>query len=120
MMISFPLRYSDIWDMGTSGWIHTSYDNSTSTATLSWVETDSLEEQIKIAALTVMRVSPSALPTDLNMDGTVNILDITVVAKAYGTKLGDEKWNPAADLDRNGIINILDISKVARDYGKTL
>jgi hypothetical protein len=120
MLISFPLRYSDVWGMGTSGWIHTSYDNSTSTATLSWVETDDLEEQIKVAALTVVRVSPSVLPTDLNMDGTVNILDITVVARAYGAKLGDEKWNPAADLDRNGIINILDIAKVARDYGKTL
>lgn len=120
MMISFPLQYSNVWDMGASGWIHTSYDNSTSTGTLSWVETDALEEQIKVAALTIMRVSSPVLPTDLNSDGTVNILDITVVAKAYGTKPGDERWNQTADLDKNGAVDILDISEVARDYGKTM
>jgi len=120
MLISFPLRYSDIWYMGTSCWIHTTYDNSTSTGTLNWVEAEALEEQIKVAALTVMRVSPSVLPTDLNKGGTVNILDITVVAKAYGANPGDNRWNQAADFDKNGIINILDISRVARDYGKTL
>jgi parallel beta-helix repeat protein len=46
--------------MGTPGWIHTSYDNSTSTATLNWVEVEDLENHIKVAALTVMRISPNA------------------------------------------------------------
>jgi hypothetical protein len=56
-------------------------------------------------------------PTDLNADGKVNILDITVVAAAYNTVPGDEKWNAAADLDKNGQINILDVTMVAKDYG---
>jgi hypothetical protein len=58
--------------------------------------------------------------SDLNRDGKVNILDITMVARAYGAKPGDPNWNPIADLDKNGIVNILDISMVARDYGKTV
>jgi len=58
--------------------------------------------------------------SDLNHDGLVNILDVTIVAKAYGSKPGDPNWNVIADLDGNGIIDILDISKVAKDYGKTL
>jgi hypothetical protein len=57
---------------------------------------------------------------ELNKDGKVNILDITIVARAYGTKPGDPNWNAVADLDTNGIINILDISLVARDYGRTI
>jgi parallel beta-helix repeat protein len=60
MLIAYPLLYSDKWNMGTPGWIHTSYDNSTSTATLNWVETEDLENHIKVAALTVMRISPNA------------------------------------------------------------
>jgi parallel beta-helix repeat protein len=59
MLESWPLFYSDKWDMGTPGWIHTSYDNSTSTATLNWVEVEDLENHIKIAALTAVRVSPN-------------------------------------------------------------
>jgi len=44
--------------MGTPGWIHTAYDNSTSTETFSWIEPEDLEAHIKVAALTIMRVSP--------------------------------------------------------------
>jgi hypothetical protein len=55
---------------------------------------------------------------DLNGDGKVNILDITIVAKAFGSKIGDSTWNPNADMDNNGTINILDISKVALEFGK--
>lgn len=58
---------------------------------------------------------------DLNGDGTVNIMDIAIVAKAYGTKHGDEAWNPIADVaEPYDEINILDIATVAKDYGKTV
>jgi hypothetical protein len=60
------------------------------------------------------------LVTDINRDGKVDILDIAIVAKAFGTKPGDERWNSFADLDGNKKINILDIAKVARDYGRTI
>jgi parallel beta-helix repeat protein len=60
------------------------------------------------------------LLSDLNNDGRVNILDISILAKAYGTKLGDERWNPIADMDKNNVIDIVDVSIVARDFGKTV
>jgi hypothetical protein len=106
--------------MGAPGWAHTSYDNSTSTETLSWIEVDDLEDHIKVAALTVMRVSPMFLWTDLNEDETVNILDISIVAYSFGTKEGDTNYNPIADLDKNEEINIIDVSIVAMDYGNTV
>jgi len=57
---------------------------------------------------------------DINGDGKINILDIAIVAKAYGTKPGDPKWNPSANVNNDNIINILDIAIVAKDYGKTI
>jgi len=57
--------------------------------------------------------------TDLNEDGTVNIVDISMVAIAFGTKPGDEHWDSIADMDKNEEINIIDISIVALDYGNT-
>jgi len=60
MIISYPLLYSDNWRRGTPGWIHTSYDNSSSTETLNWLEAASLEDHIKVAALSVVRISPSS------------------------------------------------------------
>ncbi len=119
-LISYPLTYRDKWNMGTPGWAHTSYDNSTSTETLSWIEVDDLQDHARLAALTVMRVSPSSMLTDLNQDGIVNIQDITIVAIAYKSIPGDPRWNEVADLDKNNVIDILDITKVAIDYGKTV
>jgi len=64
MLVSFPLLYSDEWNRGSPGWIHTAFDNSTSTETLSWLEPGNLEKQIKVVALSVMRVSPSSQIVD--------------------------------------------------------
>jgi len=63
MIISYPLLYSDKWTIGKPGWIHTSYDNSTSTQTLNWVEPSKLQNHIKVAALSVMRIPPSGQAT---------------------------------------------------------
>lgn len=58
---------------------------------------------------------------DLNEDRTVNIVDISIVAVAFGCKPGDENWNVIADVaEPYGEINIVDISIVAVDFGKTL
>lgn len=57
---------------------------------------------------------------DLNADGRVNINDIYIVARAFQTNPGHERWNFNADLNEDGIINIQDIYVVARDYGKSL
>jgi hypothetical protein len=57
---------------------------------------------------------------DLNEDGRINILDITIVATAYGSLAGSQNWNELADLDVNGVVNILDIAMVAKSYGRIL
>ena len=59
------------------------------------------------------------LLTDIDRNGKVDILDIAIAAKAYGSYPGHPRWNPKADLDGNNKIDILDIAKVAKDYGKT-
>ncbi|MDH5266324.1 MAG: right-handed parallel beta-helix repeat-containing protein [Candidatus Bathyarchaeota archaeon] len=60
------------------------------------------------------------LATDVNGDGKVDIRDIAIVAKAYGSKPGDPNWNEIADVAKPyGVINIMDIATVAKDYGKT-
>jgi hypothetical protein len=61
----------------------------------------------------------AALATDLDGNGKVNIIDITIVAKAFGSKPGDSNWSPTADLNNDGKVNILDITLVAKDFGKT-
>jgi hypothetical protein len=67
-----------------------------------------------------MLIAQLAANADINKDGIVNILDVTIVAMAFGSKLGVEKWNGTADVDMNGIIHIIDVSIVAKNYGKVV
>jgi hypothetical protein len=116
MLIAYPLMYSDKWNMGTPGWIHTSYDNSTSTTTLNWVEVGDLENHLKVAALSILRIIH--LRCDVNGDYEVNILDLVMVAGKFGKKKGDPGYNPNFDFNQDNKVNILDLVKVAMDFGK--
>lgn len=60
------------------------------------------------------------LITDIDGNGLVDILDIALVAKAWGTSPGDSRWDPRCDIDGNGEVNILDIARVALDYGRSV
>lgn len=55
---------------------------------------------------------------DVTGDGQVNILDISLVAVAFGTKPGDPNWDPNADINNDNETNILDISTVAIHFGE--
>ncbi len=58
---------------------------------------------------------------DVNNDGEVNIIDVYMVAKAFGSYPGHRMWNPVADVaNPYGIIDIVDLYTIAREYGKTL
>jgi beta-glucosidase len=57
---------------------------------------------------------------DIDGNGVVNILDVVIVARAFGSKPGDSGWNSLADLDRNQVVDIADIALVAGNFGNTV
>ncbi len=78
MLGSSPLFYYEKLLGRTPGWIHTEYDNSTSTLTLGWVETEDLEGHIRTAALATMRAL-STLYNPLMSQVTMGAMIATVV-----------------------------------------
>jgi len=59
------------------------------------------------------------IPGDLNHDGKVNIRDISIVARAFGSYPGHLRWNPSADINNDNKVNIRDLAIIARNFGKT-
>ena len=57
---------------------------------------------------------------DLDNDGAINVLDLCIFGKAYGSYQGHPRWNSNADLDNNGVINILDGVQIAKNFGRTM
>ena len=62
---------------------------------------------------------PTTIASDLNHDGTVNIIDIVMISSIYNSKRGDANWNEQADLTKPyGIINVLDVLTCSAHYGQ--
>lgn len=73
-------------------------------------------ENQRATANTTFEVKQTFGSADINQDGKVNILDLALVALAWGSSPGHPRWDPRCDLDGNGIINIIDLTLVAREY----
>jgi expansin (peptidoglycan-binding protein) len=52
-------------------------------------------------------------------DGSINMLDVIEVAKAYNAVQNDKNYNKKVDLNQDGKINIADIVLIAKHFGKT-
>jgi len=57
---------------------------------------------------------------DINGDGKVSLVDLVLLASAYGSHPGDAKWNPNADINGNGVIDLTDLVTMAKYYEQTV
>ena len=84
-----------------------------STVVLSYVLlTDSTGGSFVLFRENAKITAPPRLPEDVNEDGIVNIIDLTLVASNFG-KRGEN----AADVNADGIVNIIDLTLVASAFG---
>ena len=60
---------------------------------------------------------PEPPSSDVNGDGTINIMDLAIIAQAYGSSIGELSYDVRADLDQNGFVDIHDVSICARMFG---
>lgn len=58
-----------------------------------------------------------ALPGDINGDGKVDITDVALVSKAFGSRPGSPRWDARCDTDLNGVIDITDVAFVSKLFG---
>ena len=67
------------------------------------------------------------IPGDLNGDFKVNMQDIALVARAFGSdgpnylypgSPPSSNWNPNADINNDGTVNMKDVALVARNFGQ--
>jgi hypothetical protein len=56
---------------------------------------------------------------DLNGDGKVDMTDVGIMIRAFGSKCGEPRYNPNADLNFDGKINLKDVALLLKFFGKT-
>lgn len=53
---------------------------------------------------------------DINGDGSIDLSDMTILAKAYNTQVGQPNYNPEADFNNDGFVNLSDLATMAKYY----
>jgi hypothetical protein len=56
-------------------------------------------------------------PEDVNGDGVVDIKDLAIVAAAFGSYPGHDRWNPKADINKDGEVDVSDVIAVCLKFG---
>ena len=56
---------------------------------------------------------------DVNGDGSVDVIDLSIVSLAYGSFEGEPDYNPDADLNKDGVVDMRDLATVAMNLGNT-
>jgi trimeric autotransporter adhesin len=56
--------------------------------------------------------------TDINGDGTVNVIDLLFLADSWGKSAGDTGYDYRCDLNGDNTVNTLDLLVLAGDWGK--
>jgi len=56
---------------------------------------------------------------DVNGDGVVDGSDLTRLSKAYGSELGDSKWDEDCDFNRDDKVDASDLFDLGKNYGKS-
>ncbi len=56
---------------------------------------------------------------DVNGDGSVDVMDLSIVSLAYGSFEGEPDYNPDADLNKDGVVDMRDLATVAMNLGNT-
>jgi PKD domain len=56
---------------------------------------------------------------DIDGNGIVNIVDVSVLLYQYNTTPSSPNWNPLADLNHNGVVDIRDVAIIFTNYDKT-
>ncbi len=56
---------------------------------------------------------------DVNVDGVVNIRDLFMILRAFGSYPGHPMWDPFCDLNGDDLINLIDLYLAAQHFGET-
>ena len=116
-IINYHWNFSDGTIIDTDNPIITHNYTTPGNYTVTLTITDSIG-RTNSTSITIEVLETPPFPWDVNGDGIVDIKDIFLAAKAYGSEPGDPNWDPRCDVNGDGIVDIKDIFEIAKHYGE--
>jgi len=92
------------------------------TCELKLIDTMVIDDDLQEIPLTLKHGMYEMYPThigDINYDGKVDIKDVAMVSRAFGSMPDYGAWNPICDINGDGKVDIKDVALVSRGFGWT-
>lgn len=80
----------------------------------------SLLEPFPIQGNSAKTVVTQFLAGDVNGDGTVNIEDLTIFSRAFGSRKGDQNFDSRCDFNNDSVVDGIDLILLAYNWGETI
>jgi hypothetical protein len=61
----------------------------------------------------------ATIPGDLNNDNKVDLSDLGILSRAFGSTPADSNWNRNADINRDGAVSLIDLAILALHFGES-
>ncbi|WP_135610697.1 sugar-binding protein [Methanococcoides sp. AM1] len=111
--LNYLLKIDGVTVSTTSSYVWNTDNSDSGIHTIEAVVNDGTGQVTSQHVLTIINIHPR---WDVNKDGVVNILDVTIVAQNLGTN----KPHPSWDVNDDGEVNIQDLTIVAHYFGESV
>ncbi|WP_052402702.1 sugar-binding protein [Methanococcoides methylutens] len=111
--LSYLLKINGATVGTTSSYVWNTDGVKSGTYTIEAIVSDGNAQVTSQNVVTIIKILP---PWDVNKDGVVNILDVTIVSQ----NLGNDKPHPSWDVNNDGVVNIQDLTIVAHYFGEII
>jgi PKD repeat protein len=116
-IINYNWNFSDGTIIDTNNPIITHNYTQPANYTVTLKITDSMGRTNQISTI-IQVYNITERPWDVNGDGKVDMVDLWLVQKAYGTREGQPGWDPRYDVNRDGKVDMIDLWIVQKHYGE--
>ena len=113
--LTYNIKIDGVTKSTSSSYVWETDYSSAGSHTIDIIVSDGIEQVTDSRTITINDVRPR---WDVNEDGTVNVLDISIIGQKYGTSVGAPY--PRWDVNQDGAINVQDMTLTASHFGETV
>ena len=113
--LSYTIKIDGVTQSTSSSYVWETDYSSAGSHTIDIIVSDGIEQVTDQRTITVNDVRPR---WDVNEDGTVNVLDISIIGQKYGASV--EAPYPRWDVNQDGDVNVQDMTLAAYYFGETV
>ena len=113
--LSYTIKIDGVTQSTSSSYVWETDYSSAGTHTIDIIVSDGIEQVTDQRTITINDVHPR---WDVNEDGTVDVLDISIIGQEYGTSV--EAPYPRWDVNQDDAINVQDMALTGSHFGETV